>query len=123
MRKEADQYVPLFRLESWRVIVEKRADGNVETEATIKIWVPTGEAGVERRFVYTAEGNGPVNALDNALRAAIGEVHPHLRDIELVNYKVRILDESKGTGGDHARAARRLRRRSASGARSGSPRT
>ena len=98
VRKEADQYVPLFRLESWRVIVEKRANGNVETEATIKIWVPTGEAGVERRYVYTAEGNGPVNALDNALRAAIGEVHPHLREIELVNYKVRILDETKGTG-------------------------
>jgi 2-isopropylmalate synthase len=98
VRKEAGRYVPLFRLESWRVIVEKRADGNVETEATIKIWVPSGDAGVERRFVSTAEGNGPVNALDNALRAAIGEVHPHLRDIELVNYKVRILDEAKGTG-------------------------
>jgi len=98
VRREAGQYVPLFRLESWRVIVEQRADGNVETEATIKIWVPSGEAGVERRFVSTAEGNGPVNALDNALRAAIGEVHPHLREIELVNFKVRILDESKGTG-------------------------
>ena len=46
----------------------------------------------------TAEGNGPVNALDRALRAAIGEVHPHLADIELVNFKVRILDEDKGTG-------------------------
>jgi 2-isopropylmalate synthase len=39
-----------------------------------------------------------VNALDAALRDAIGELHPHLRDIELVNFKVRILDESKGTG-------------------------
>jgi 2-isopropylmalate synthase len=97
VRKEAGHYVPLFRLESWRVIVEKRADGMVETEATIKIWVPTAP-GKERRYVYTAEGNGPVHALDNALRAAIGEVHPHLREIELVNYKVRILDESKGTG-------------------------
>ena len=46
----------------------------------------------------TAEGNGPVNALDRALRDAIGEIHPHLRDIELVNFKVRILDETKGTG-------------------------
>ena len=46
----------------------------------------------------TAEGNGPVNALDAALRSAIVEIHPHLRDIELVNYKVRILDEAKGTG-------------------------
>ena len=46
----------------------------------------------------TAEGNGPVHALDSALRDAIGETYPHLRDIELVNFKVRILDETKGTG-------------------------
>src|SRR5271154_5646392 len=92
MRKEAGSYEPLFRLESWRVLVEKRADGKVATEATIKIWLG-GE-----RYVRTAEGNGPVNALDNALREAIGEIHPHLRDIELINFKVRILDEKKGTG-------------------------
>jgi len=91
LRKETGAYEPLFRLESWRVIVEKRADGKVETEATIKLWAD-GE-----RYVRTAEGNGPVNALDAALRAAIAERHPHLRDIELVNYKVRILDASHGT--------------------------
>jgi 2-isopropylmalate synthase len=92
LRKETGEYQPLFRLESWRAIVEKRADGCVETEATIKIWVD-GE-----RYVRTAEGNGPVNALDRALRDALGEIHPHLRDIDLVNFKVRILDEAKGTG-------------------------
>jgi 2-isopropylmalate synthase len=92
LRKEAGSYEPLFRLESWRAIVEKRADGRVETEATIKIWVD-GE-----RYVRTAEGNGPVNALDRALRAAITEIHPHLDDIDLVNFKVRILDEAKGSG-------------------------
>jgi 2-isopropylmalate synthase len=92
MRRESGEYEPLFRLESWRVLVEKRADGKVETEATIKIWLG-GE-----RYVRTAEGNGPVNALDRALRDAIGEIHPHLRDIDLVNFKVRILDETKGTG-------------------------
>jgi 2-isopropylmalate synthase len=105
IRKETGGYEPLFRLEAWRVIVEKRSwlgdppaegtqqnDGRVETEATIKIWVD-GE-----RYVRTAEGTGPVNALDKALRAAIGETYPHLRDIDLVNFKVRILDESKGTG-------------------------
>jgi len=92
IRKETGEYEPLFRLESWRAIVEKRADGRVETEATIKIWVD-GE-----RYVRTAEGNGPVNALDKALREAIGERYPHLRDIQLVNFKVRILDEKKGTG-------------------------
>jgi 2-isopropylmalate synthase len=91
LRKEAGDYEPLFRLESWRAIVEKRADGRVETEATIKIWVD-GE-----RYVRTAEGNGPVNALDRALREALVEVHPDLRDIDLVNFKVRILDEEKGT--------------------------
>jgi 2-isopropylmalate synthase len=92
LRREAGEYTQLFRLESFRVITEKRADGHVETEATIKIWVDG------HRHVRTAEGNGPVNALDNALRSAITELHPHLADIELVNYKVRILDEDHGTG-------------------------
>jgi 2-isopropylmalate synthase len=96
VRRETGAFEPLFTLESWRVIVEQRRDGAVETEATIKIWTPPGPDG--DRYVRTAEGNGPVNALDNALRAAITEIHPHLADIELVNYKVRILDESHGTG-------------------------
>jgi 2-isopropylmalate synthase len=92
IRKETGDYEPLFTLESFRVIVEKRADGRVETEATIKIWLQ-GE-----RYVRTAEGNGPVNALDRALRDAIGTLHPHVRDIDLVNFKVRILNEKAGTG-------------------------
>ncbi|MGH2913864.1 MAG: citramalate synthase [Solirubrobacteraceae bacterium] len=92
LRRETGAYEPLFTLESWRAIVEKRADGRVETEATIKIWIG-GE-----RYVRTAEGNGPVNALDRALREALVQIHPHLRQIELVNFKVRILDETKGTG-------------------------
>ncbi len=93
IRREAGAYEPLFRLESWRVIAEKREDGRVQTEATVKVWIEGGE-----RCVRTAEGNGPVHALDRALRGAIGETYPHLRDIELVNFKVRILDETKGTG-------------------------
>jgi 2-isopropylmalate synthase len=92
LRKESGDYEPLFRLESWRVIVEQRADGKVETEATIKVWVD-GE-----RYVTTAEGNGPVNALDAALRAVFTQTHPHLADIWLSNFKVRILDETKGSG-------------------------
>jgi 2-isopropylmalate synthase len=92
LRREADTYEPLFRLEGFRVITEKREDGRVQTEATIKVWVE-GE-----RYVKTAEGNGPVNALDTALREAITDRHPHLADIELTNYKVRILDEHHGTG-------------------------
>jgi 2-isopropylmalate synthase len=92
LRREAGVYEPLFELESFRVTTEKREGGAVETEATIKV-VVDGE-----RYVEVAEGNGPVNALDTALRAAIGARHPHLRDIELTNYKVRILDEAHGTG-------------------------
>jgi 2-isopropylmalate synthase len=91
IRRETGEHESLFRLESWRVIAEKREDGRVQTEATIKIWVD-GE-----RYVRTAEGNGPVNALDRALRDALVETHPHLKDIRLTNFKVRILDETKGT--------------------------
>jgi 2-isopropylmalate synthase len=92
LRREAGSYKPLFKLESYRVVTEKRAGGEVETEATIKVEVD-GE-----RYLRVAEGNGPVNALDRALRGAIVDRYPHLADIELSNYKVRILDEAHGTG-------------------------
>jgi 2-isopropylmalate synthase len=92
LRREAGSYEPLFTLESFRVVTEKRAGGQVETEATIEVEVD-GE-----RYVRVAEGNGPVNALDSALRDAIAGRYPHLAEIELTNYKVRILDESHGTG-------------------------
>jgi 2-isopropylmalate synthase len=92
LRNELNEHEPLFRLESFRVIVDKREDGRAVVEATIKVHI-AGE-----RIISTAEGNGPVNALDAALRQAIVSKYPHLADIELVNYKVRILDENKGTG-------------------------
>lgn len=92
LRREAEVYEPLFELESFRVTTEKREGARVETEATIKVVVDG------QRYVEVAEGNGPVNALDRALRAAIGARYPHLADIELTNYKVRILDEAHGTG-------------------------
>ncbi len=92
LRREAGSYKPLFKLESFRVVTEKRAGGEVETEATIEVEVD-GE-----RYVRVAEGNGPVNALDSALRGAIADRYPHLAEIELTNYKVRILDEAHGTG-------------------------
>jgi 2-isopropylmalate synthase len=92
LRREAGTYKPLFKLESFRVVTEKRAGGVVETEATIKVEVD-GE-----RYLRVAEGNGPVNALDRALRGAIVDHYPHLADIELTNYKVRILDQDHGTG-------------------------
>jgi 2-isopropylmalate synthase len=92
LRREAGTYKPLFKLESFRVVTEKRAGGEIETEATIKVEVD-GE-----RYLRVAEGNGPVNALDRALRGAIVDRYPHLADIELTNYKVRILDQDHGTG-------------------------
>ncbi len=91
IRRQAGSYEPLFTLESFRVVTEKRADGRVETEATIKIWVGGN------RYIRTAEGLGPVNALDRALRGAILEQHPDLAEIGLTNFKVRILDENRGT--------------------------
>jgi 2-isopropylmalate synthase len=63
----------------------------IVASVTIKVWM-AGE-----RYVRTAEGNGPVNALDRALREALAVVHPELAQIDLVNFKVRILDETKGT--------------------------
>jgi 2-isopropylmalate synthase len=92
LRREAGTYKPLFRLEGFRVVVEKHEDGEVTTEATIKVDVDG------KRYFQAAEGNGPVNALDRALRGAIADRYPHLADVELTNYKVRILDEAHGTG-------------------------
>ncbi len=91
LRKEMGTYEPFFALESFRCLMEKREDGQVTTEATIKVHVG------DERFIATAEGNGPVNALDGALRLAIGRFYPHLSEIELTDFKVRVLDEKKGT--------------------------
>ncbi|HEV7886716.1 MAG TPA: citramalate synthase, partial [Acidimicrobiales bacterium] len=74
-----------FRLESFRVMSEHRDDGRYVTEATVKAWVD-GE-----RIVATGEGNGPVNALDTALRSALETIYPGLARLELVDYKVRIV--------------------------------
>ena len=89
-------YRPHFTLESFRVIVDDREDTgalakDAMSEATIKIHVG------DQRFVATGEGAGPVGALDNALRMAIVAFYPEIADIELVDYKVRILDENVGT--------------------------
>jgi 2-isopropylmalate synthase len=62
------------------------------TEATVKVWVG------DERFVFTAEGNGPVNAIDTALRRAVGRSYPYLDRIHLTDYKVRILDGGDATG-------------------------
>jgi 2-isopropylmalate synthase len=81
-----------FRIESFRVITEHREDGRFVTEATVKVHVG------DERVVATDEGNGPVNALDGALRKAIGSRYPSLANLHLTDYKVRVLDTAKGTG-------------------------
>lgn len=81
-----------FTVESWRAIVEQLPNGEVTSEATVKV-----RAGDER-LVEVGEGNGPVNALDKALRTALGKIYPELEKLELIDYKVRILDGDKGTG-------------------------
>ncbi|MDY6795251.1 MAG: citramalate synthase [Actinomycetota bacterium] len=91
MRRSLGMQKIFFRLESFRVIMEKREDGKVVTEATIKVHVRG------KRIIATAEGNGPVNALDNALRLAIGRAYPELDDIDLEDYKVLILNPEKAT--------------------------
>ena len=92
MRTAAGWKQDFFRLESFRVITEEREDGLFVTEATIKVHVG------DQRIVAAAEGNGPVNALDAALRQAIGPHYPALARVHLTDYKVRVLDTSKGTG-------------------------
>jgi 2-isopropylmalate synthase len=91
MRQAAGWEQEYFRLESFRVITEQREDGHFVTEATIKVHVG------DERIVATGEGNGPVNALDAALRQAIGSRYPALANLHLTDYKVRVLDTSKGT--------------------------
>jgi 2-isopropylmalate synthase len=80
-----------FEVESWRVITETRPGDEAVSEATVKLRAE----GV--RYVVTGEGNGPVNALDHALREAIGQAFPEVAKFELIDYKVRILDQGHGT--------------------------
>ena len=79
-----------------RVITDELPNGEFSTEATVKAWVGEGEAAT--RHVHTAEGNGPVNALDLALRKDLGKFQAEIADLELVDFKVRILDGATATG-------------------------
>jgi len=92
MRRILGKHKPSFELIGFRVIVEKRrADEEPISEATIMVKVGTA---VEHT---AAVGAGPVNALDHALRKALEKFYPHLRDVRLLDYKVRVLAASKGT--------------------------
>jgi 2-isopropylmalate synthase len=91
VRTARGEQVRGFSVESWRAIVEQREDGEVLSEATVKV-----HAGGER-IVATGEGNGPVNALDRALRLALSQIYPELDQITLADYKVRIIEGVRGT--------------------------
>ena len=92
MERALGRHKPYFELEAYRVIVEEQHhDQEPVAEATVRVRVK----GI---LEHTAgSGNGPVNALDHALRKALEEFYPGLRTMKLLDYKVRILDESKGT--------------------------
>jgi 2-isopropylmalate synthase len=92
LRGEMGDSTRFFELESWRTIVERRPDGELVSEATVKLRAK-GE-----RIVATGEGNGPVNALDKALRVALEQLYPSLASLELVDFKVRIVEGGGGTG-------------------------
>ncbi len=91
IKKASGEYKPLFNLKSYRLIIERRQDNSIISEATIKIDL-NGEE------IHTvAEGNGPVNALDNALRKALIPIYPEIKNMFLCDYKVRVLGTGRGT--------------------------
>ena len=92
MRRAAGWEHDFFRVESDASDHRRDGNGQFTTEATVKVWVG------DERYVYTAEGNGPVNAIDTALRRAVQQAYPHLGHVHLTDYKVRILDGGEATG-------------------------
>ncbi len=92
MRKVLEKHKNFFELEGFRVIIEKQGNGKPRSEATIKVKVD----GVSEHSA--AEGDGPVNALDNALRKALMSFYPSLANVHLQDFKVRVLDAKAGTG-------------------------
>ena len=92
IKKCTGDYQPLFILKGYRVIVEKRGDdAEPITEATIKIEVNGKEE------LAVSEGDGPVNALDGALRKALYRYYPHLANVLLTDFKVRVINQAGGT--------------------------
>ena len=91
MKKALKKYKPFFTLEGFRVSIEKREDDTLISEAIIKL-------NVNKKEEHTAAlGDGPVNALDNALRKALAKFYPALSKMHLSDFKVRVLDEKAGT--------------------------
>ncbi len=91
MEKLTDQFVSNFELESFRVVVEKDKERPCYSHAMIKIRVG------DETEITSAEGDGPVSALDNALRKALTTIYPQIDDMHLVDFKVRVIEGSDGT--------------------------
>ncbi|OGS44758.1 MAG: citramalate synthase [Elusimicrobia bacterium RIFOXYD2_FULL_34_15] len=92
VKKHTGKHKTFFDLGGFRVSVEKDQNGNLKSEATIKVFVNGKEE------LTAAEGDGPVNALDNALRKALDKFYPQLKNVRLSDFKVRIINPSDGTG-------------------------
>ena len=93
IREAAGDYSPFFALGGFRVITEMDAHNSMKCEATIKV-------NVDGKEEHTAaDGEGPVAALDNALRKALEKFYPEIKDMQLTDYKVRVLEEKVGTSG------------------------
>jgi 2-isopropylmalate synthase len=92
VKKIMGTYKPSFELVKYHTIVEKRATGDMVTEATVKLVRPDG---VTEHVV--GEGDGPVNALDAALRKSLENFYPGIKDIHLIDYKVRVVNAKAGT--------------------------
>ncbi|MFA6142957.1 MAG: citramalate synthase [Candidatus Omnitrophota bacterium] len=91
MKRVMKKFKDFFDLENFRVIIEKNKDGKMASEATIKLKVG-------KEIEHTASlGDGPVNALDSALRKALKKFYPNIAQMHLIDYKVRVLDEKAGT--------------------------
>ena len=91
VKRVLKKFKDFFDLEEFRVIIEKRKNGKMSSEATIKLKVGKD---TERT---ASLGDGPVNALDSALRKALRKFYPRIAEMHLTDYKVRVLDEKEGT--------------------------
>jgi 2-isopropylmalate synthase len=92
-RRMLDEVPRFFAVDSFRVIVERPADGNGRAATRSQAMVSVSIAGEAQPIVSLGEGNGPVNALDTALRRDLGRYQRHIENVQLVDYKVRILTQ------------------------------